>query len=477
MQAIDKIVGPTNTKHFVEQRRRSIIIDYLLATSTHGLRSVGRAYSKSNRIFWVLIFTVAFGFMLYFVVSSILQYYAYPTQTTIEIQLDRKMAFPAVTICSGTSYRYDTMNASLVSYLYRLSSSNATYTQTILNSLVVPLIVDLFRRNQTAELVSVGFQLSDYLLGCTYNGIDCSDAFIPSISSAMGNCFTFNWKASGKVFTISDYGDTLLIRDGLSMSFYLPQELFFPDTNFDVGLVITLHNNDELPIPIETGLFLQPSASHLITYYKSETTFLSSPYTNCTSEVTDDFRSLYKSTFINSTDSTEVVYSESLCLELCQQAYIFSQCSCILPMPFFTREVLTIDGVLVSANFCDLFTGQITCAFQAKQKLFADNNLLTLWCSRCVTQCTRTDFPTTLSAQSAPSEGDRENWRDILLGGQYNTSVLLPSDFSQRFDYYFNRNYLKVQISCGSKYVTEYKQEAKLTIIDTFAAIGGQTGL
>jgi hypothetical protein len=477
MQTIDNIVGSTNAKHFVEQRRESIIIDYLLATSTHGLRSVGRAYSKFNRLCWVLMFTVAFGFMFYFVISAILQYYAYPTQTTVEIQLDREMAFPAVTICSGNSYRYDNINASLVSYFYRLNSPNTTFTQAILNSLAMPLIVDLFRRNQTEELVSIGFQLSDYLLSCSYNGISCSDVFTASISPAMGNCFTFNWKASGNVFKISDYGETLLIRDGLSMSFYVPQELFFPASLFDVGLVITLHDNDELPIPTETGLFLQPSASHLITYQKSETTFLPSPYTNCTSDVSDDLRALYMSAFLNSTASTEVVYSDSLCLELCQQAYIFSQCSCILPMPFFTREVVTINGVLISADFCNVLTSQLSCAFLAKQQLSANDSLQTLWCSRCVTQCIHTDFQTTLSAQSAPSEGDREQWRELLLSGQYNTSVLLPSDFAQRFDYYFNRNYLKVLVSCGSKYVTEYKQEAKLSIIDTFSAIGGQTGL
>jgi hypothetical protein len=415
--------------------------------------------------------------MFYFVVSAILQYFAYPTQTTVEIQLDRQMPFPAVTICSGNSYRYDKANASLVSYFYRLYSQNATFNQNILNSLLIPLVVDLFSRNQTEELVSIGFQLSDFLLSCTYNGIDCSDAFIPSISSGMGNCFTFNWKATGKVFTISDYGQTPLIRDGLSMSFYVPQELFFPNTYFDVGLVITLHDNDELPVPLETGLFLQPSASHLITYYKSETTFLPSPYTNCTSDVSADLRALYQSTFLNSTATTDVIYSESLCLELCQQAYIFSQCSCITPLPFFTREVFTIDGVLVSADFCNVFTDQISCSFYAKQQLSTDENLQTLWCSRCVTQCTHTDFETTLSAQSAPSEGDREQWQELLLSGQYNTSVLLPSNFSQNFDYYFNRNYLKVLVSCGSKYVTEYKQEAKLSIIDTFSAIGGQTGL
>jgi hypothetical protein len=415
--------------------------------------------------------------MFYFVISAILQYYAYPTQTNIEIQLDRHMAFPAVTICSGNPYRYDTINASLVSYFYRLYPLNTTYNQSVLNSLIIPLIVDLFSRNQTAELVSIGFQLSDFLLVCSYNGIDCSNAFTSSISSAMGNCFTFNWKASGNVFTISDYADTLLIREGLFMSFYTPQELLFPSTWFDVGLVITLHDNDELPVPIDTGLYLHPGASHLITYRKSETTFLPSPYTQCRSDVSDDLRTLYQTTFLNSTASTEVIYSESLCLELCQQAYIFSQCSCILPMPFFTRKVFTIDNVLVSAPFCNTFSAQTLCALRAKQQLAADDDLLALWCSRCTSQCSYTDFQADLSAQSAPSEGDREQWSELLLNGQYNSSVLLPSDFSQRFDYYFNRNYLKLQVSCGSKYVTEYQQEAKLTIVDTFSSIGGQTGL
>jgi acid-sensing ion channel 5 len=477
MQTIEHIVGSAEPKDLIEQRRKSIILDYLLAASTHGLRSVGRAYSKTNRIFWAFTFAVAFGCMLYFVTSSILQYYTYPTQTSVDIRLDRNMTFPAVTICSGNPFRYDTLNTSLISYFYRLVPPNTPFNQTVLNSLVIPLIVDLFSRNQTSELVSIGFQLSDYLLQCTYNGINCSNVFTASISPAMGNCFTFNWKALGNVFTISDYGDTLLIREGLSMSFYIPQELFFPTTLYDVGLVVTLHDNDELPIPTETGLYLQPGASHLITYQKSETSFLPAPYTNCTSDITDDLRALYASTFLDPTASNDVTYSDDLCLELCLQAYIFSQCSCILPLPFYARKVLTIGGVSVSADFCNTFTAQTSCAFSAKQQLFADAQLLTLWCSRCVSQCTHTDFQTDLSAQLAPSEGDREYWSALLLSGQYNTSVLFPSDLAQRFDYYLNRNYLKLQVTCGSKYTIEYNQEAKLTLIDTFAAIGGQTGL
>ncbi|UJR19931.1 hypothetical protein I4U23_023063 [Adineta vaga] len=478
MQSMDDIVGTTtNSKHFIEQRRQSIVIDYLIATSTHGLRSVGRAYSQFNRIFWICAFTVTLGVMFYFVISSVLQYYTYPTQTKVEIRLDRHMPFPAVTVCSGNPYRYDQINKSLVSYFYRLTSPNSTFNQTTLNSLNIPLIVDLFSRNQTDELLSIGFQLSDILLKCSYNGIDCSNVFTISISPIMGNCFTFNWKASGSVFTISDFGDSLIVQEGLSLMFYVPQELFFPSIWWDNGLIITLHANDELPVPTESGIYVRPGASHQITYQKSETTFLSAPYTNCTTTVADDLRALYESTFVDLNASIDVVYSESLCLELCQQSYIYSQCACILPVPFFTRKVLTQDDTLVSSIGCNSFTSQLACAILAKQKLLSDDHLQAQWCSRCVSQCEHIDFQTVISSQGAPSEGDREYWRELILNSSSNISVLLPSDIGQRFDYYFDRNYLKLQISCGSKYTIEYNQEAKLTFNDTFSAIGGQTGL
>jgi hypothetical protein len=69
-------------------------------------------------------------------------------------------------------------------------------------------------------------------------------------------------------------------------------------------------------------------------------------------------------------------------------------------------------------------------------------------------------------------------WASVLLSNQSNsTSVALPSDFAANYNYYMDANYLKVQVMCASQYVSIYKQEAKLSIVDTFSAIGGQTGL
>ncbi|CAF3187174.1 unnamed protein product [Rotaria sp. Silwood2] len=477
MVKLDNTVVCSQPKKVEQRRRQSIFIDYLLATSTHGLRSVGRAHSNFNLVFWIIVFTAAFGLMLYFVIAAILQYFAYPTQTNVEIRLDRSMSFPAVTICNANPFRYDRMNASLASYFYRLYPLNATYNQSVINSLELSLIVDLINRNKTEELWWVGFQLSDLLLQCTYNGIDCSNTFTPSMSTVFGNCFTFNWQTSTKIFTLNDFGNTSVMKEGLSMLFYIPREMYFPVQNGDVGLTILLHDNKELPLPNENGLNLQPSLSHLITYRKTETTFLSSPYTECMSDVSLDMRALYEATFFNDSSSTVIVYSESVCLELCEQAYIFSQCSCIFPIPFLTRSVLTFDGRLVPANFCNPSNQEATCSFVSRRDFYASEQIQTRWCSKCNAQCQHTDFIAHLSAQAAPSDGEITYWKTTLLDGNNTSNVLLPNDFAQRFNYYFNRNYLKVRIACGSQYVTKYQQEAKLTIIDTFSAVGGQTGL
>ena len=478
MATVETIGRAVQPKSIVEQRRQSIIIDYLLSTSTHGLHGVGRAHSICHRLFWISSFTIAFGVMFYFVVSSILQHYAYPTQTNIEITLDRSMPFPAVTICNANPFRLDKINVSLVDFFYRLYPPNTTFDQSVANELAYSLISDLSNRNQTKELWSIGFQLSDMLLACKYNGMDCSNAFIPSFSSALGNCFTFNWMTSTPLFTIADFGAAFVLKDGLTMTFYVPCELNLPLLNYDVGLTVLLHDNDELPVPNENGLHLQPGLSHVVTYRKSHTTFLPSPYTRCTTTVGVDLRALYETTFLNRTESSSVAYSESVCDELCQQAYIFSICSCIVPLPFFTRQVLTFDGKLIYVNTCNPFIhSQLNCVFNAEKQFAASDRLQNQWCSHCTSQCVHTSFASDLSAQYGPSDLEKAAWGAILLNESHATTIALPDDFAERFDYYFDRNYLKVRVTCGSEYVTEYKQVAKLSFVDTFAAIGGQTGL
>ncbi|CAF1426417.1 unnamed protein product [Adineta ricciae] len=109
------------------------------------------------------------------------------------------MLSSVVTVCIGNPYRYDKINQPLASYFYRLNSPNATFSKPVLNSLYIPLIVNLFSRSQADELLLIAFEFSDILPQFNYNRIDCSKVFTLSISPAMGNYFISDWKTSGTV--------------------------------------------------------------------------------------------------------------------------------------------------------------------------------------------------------------------------------------------------------------------------------------
>lgn len=471
--SMDDTITRTNQIGYVQHRRRSILVGYLITTATHGLHNIGVAYSTLHRTFWIATFVVMFGFMSYFILMELLQYLSFPTHITVEIIPQRDMRFPAVTICNANPYRKDRMNEALNNYTREkhINRTGLSYEE-----LAFPMLVDMFNRNESDDLIILGFQLSDMLLECSYSGIDCSSNFVHSLSPVFGNCFTFNWKvANNTLFTLANLGSKFTLYEGLSMTFYVPTHLTFPISDFENGLVLFLHDNNELPFIAKNSVRLRPGLSHTITYRKSETIFLQKPYTNCTSAVGYNLRHIYEVIF-DPKAARQVAYSEALCYELCEQAYIFSTCSCILPIPFLMRYVFSLDhNHLVIANSCIPYTSDEKCALNARQQIALNLSLMSTWCSRCVPQCKHTHYALDASALAAPTAQQKARWADILQSNKSN--IPLPNDFASNYSAYMDANYLRVTVLCGSPYVTVHRQQAKLTFIDTFSGIGGHTGL
>ncbi|CAF4045184.1 unnamed protein product [Rotaria sp. Silwood2] len=259
------------------------------------------------------------------------------------------------------------------------------------------------------------------------------------------------------------------------MVFYIPHHLSFSLTTFEDGLILFLHDNNELPFKAKNSIRLRPALAHTITYRKSQTIFLPKPYTNCTSVVGYNLRHIYEVIF-DPNSARQVAYSEALWYELCEQAYIFSQCSCILPVPFLMRYVFSLDhDRLLITNTCLPGTLNENCALNARQQFAVNVALMAVWCSRCAPQCIHTQFSTDISALPAPTAQQKTSWEKILL--ENNSTVSLPDGFAEKYNAYMDANYLRVTVMCASPYVTIHKQQAKLTLTDTFSAIGGQTGL
>ncbi|CAF0821609.1 unnamed protein product [Rotaria sordida] len=257
---MDTTANQAKQYSFIERSYRSIFVSYLTSSTTHGLKCIAEAYSTSNRILWICSFMFALGWMLFFIISSGIQYLSYPTQIDMEIRNEYTMIFPAVTICSAHPLRTDKTNAALLAYAKRMEIN---VTQIDLETLVEPLIVDLFNRNQRNELIDLGFQLSDILIDCSYNGINCSSFFTHSLSSQFGNCYTFNWNGTMKnLFTIRNMSTLSVGVEGLSMQFYIPRESYYPVSYIDDGLVVSIHENNEFSLVVKNGLRLQPDVGY-----------------------------------------------------------------------------------------------------------------------------------------------------------------------------------------------------------------------
>lgn len=271
------------------------------------------------------------------------------------IHLNRSQLFPAVTLCSGNPVRYDKYLRPLISFLRsrnaELAQRNITRDDIYYGGF--NFMVDLFNQNRTSEMLSYGFQLEDMLMSCSYNGYDCRGMWTRTLSPFLGNCYTFNRRTidgQSKLFQINDVDPKLqAIHIGLAITFYLNVELYFPVLEYGQGLSGILHNPDEPPLIRYAGQRFSPGFEHSLVYQKSISTYLGSPYTSCTEQVREDMRSLYN-LFDKNTDYT---YSETVCLELCQQVYIHEQCGCVYPIYFYLNQVsLSMGAHLTRCLLC-----------------------------------------------------------------------------------------------------------------------------
>jgi hypothetical protein len=175
-------------------RRRSIVREFAINTSTNGIPGIAKSESIHNRIFWTLSFLVFTGIMMYFLVENIIAYFGYPTQTSVSFVVARSQPFPAVSICNYSPLRYDVFIEPFLNYTNSLNLTNTNDTSTItqIQANYINGFVQLILNTNTPA-TELFFPLESMLLYCSYNGATCEATdFISFYSSIYGLCYTFN---------------------------------------------------------------------------------------------------------------------------------------------------------------------------------------------------------------------------------------------------------------------------------------------
>ncbi len=209
----------------------SIILDFCLNASTHGLFGIARSsVSLHNRVFWSIAFLAFTALMAYFVVSAILNYFQYPTNIDVNIVNEWPQYFPAFSLCNVSPLRMDLFIEPFLTYTNALNLTNTNDTTTISayqSQFIWNFLIDCINNNQSVD--SMFYSLPSMLYSCYFNSVPCSAAdFTPFLSAEYGVCYTFNAKLKNSTSNSVRYGNEYGGNGELDLSLYVQSHQYVP---------------------------------------------------------------------------------------------------------------------------------------------------------------------------------------------------------------------------------------------------------
>lgn len=190
----------TNQNYMLE-----IVKDSLSESTIHGLPHYVKRQNWCIRIVWAVCFFVSSVICSYMIAISLIGYFEYETVTKAKHIYRLSTEFPTISFCNQnpfmTNSSFELVESLLIKGGYITKNSSTDTFNSIFDNLLTFLRAyvglslsssaydDTFRR-------SIGYNLSDMLLSCSYAGYICnSNDFEWYFDVFFGNCYRFN---SGK---------------------------------------------------------------------------------------------------------------------------------------------------------------------------------------------------------------------------------------------------------------------------------------
>ncbi|CAF1331203.1 unnamed protein product [Rotaria sp. Silwood1] len=450
------------------RRRRSIIREFCLNTSTHALPGIARSESMHNRLFWSISFVIFTGIMIYFVTISIINYFQYPTTIDVSYDNDWQQYFAAFSFCNIAPFRSDRFIEPFLNYTNALNLTDTNDTTTITPyqaNFVDDFIFHKINSNETLE--DYFFPLSSMLFTCSYNFQSCSTAdFISFISPTYGLCHTFNakWKntSENSLRRGSAYGSVSVLTLGL----YIHSYQYLPYLSEVTGITALVHDNTQIPNIDSNGIELEPGRRHRIGYRRKRAKFLSSPYTDCANKISRSFNAM-----LENYNQADYNYSQTDCLQVCLQTYVYEKCGCINPYLWNIRSIVLpgTDKVI----FAPICNSSNDCFSTASDELFTSATYIQNYCSDCSQECVINSFALQTTSSMLNIDWKLESIKNFVE----NSTVSLPNNWSTTWQQHIYENYLIVNVISESHIIETNTQISSLGIVDVISNIGGHTGL
>ena len=286
-------VFPITVENLKPEGNRSIIKEFSLNTTTHGIPGIARSNTIHNRIFWSISFVVFTGITCFFISQAIRAYFQYETQTSLTFHDEWPQAFPAVTICNYSPFRYDLFVNDYLNYTNSMNLTNTNNVTSKDQSLYIYHFLQ-YKLNRNESLTNYFYSLDDMLIKCVYNNDNCSTKdFVEFLSPTYGLCHTFNALSPSINNGSVHYNNENGYSGSLDLDFYLHTRQYVPYLTDGISLVTMIHDNTQLPLIDRAETRLRPGEKYKLGYSKRTNTLLPLPYTTCNSQATPGMQAMF----------------------------------------------------------------------------------------------------------------------------------------------------------------------------------------
>ena len=171
-------------------------------SALHGIPLIARSKRPLERGFWVLIFWGCIAYSIYLCALTISTFFSYQTTSKIRFVNELPGLFPTVMVCNSNPFSTD-FSVEFVKQIMGNNSLIAPGTEAFdpinLTTEKLEAILYLTRafaksdNFSQAEKMSLGFSLSEFILGCKMNFYPCDMRdWTWSYDFTYGNCYTYN---------------------------------------------------------------------------------------------------------------------------------------------------------------------------------------------------------------------------------------------------------------------------------------------
>ncbi|XP_018407844.1 PREDICTED: amiloride-sensitive sodium channel subunit gamma [Nanorana parkeri] len=295
----------------------------------------------------------------------------------------------------------------------------------------------------TEKKIEMGYSADDLFASCLFDGQSCDARDFTLFTHPLyGNCYTFN-DASRKELFVSSMGGA---EAGLKLVIHIDEDEYNPFLVAAAGAKILVHDQNDYPFIEESGTELETATETSIGMQLTESSKLSSPYSECTLDGSDvPVPNLYNKT-----------YTYQICIYSCFQLEMVNTCGCAhydQPLP---------EG----ANYCNIeqYPSWIYCYFKLHKSFVQEE----LGCQeKCRESCSFKEWTFRRSAASWPS-AKSEEWTMRIFSWE------LASKLKKNLTKYDLANLVLFYHDLNLKTIAE---SPSTSIPNLLANFGGQLGL